>query len=59
VSDPSLALWLYIAIIFTQFLASPTWGRVRGAITGATVKKANEVSDGNTQTSGTGDQQHG
>jgi hypothetical protein len=39
-SDPNLALWLYIAIIFTQFLASPTWGRVREAITTATTAKA-------------------
>jgi hypothetical protein len=56
-SDPNLALWLYISIIFVQFLASPTWGRVRTVITDATKAKA-AVSDGNTQTSGAGTQTH-
>lgn len=57
-NDPSLAIWLYIAIIFVQFLASPTWGKVRTAITDATKQKANAASGsgaGNTQSTGTGD----
>jgi len=56
VNDPNLALMLYISIIFVQFLFSPTWGKVRTAITDATKAKA-ATSGGNTQTSGAGNQQ--
>jgi len=54
VNNPNTALWLYVAIIFTQFLASPTWARVRSAITDATKIKAAQGATDNTQTSGTG-----
>lgn len=53
-NSPSLAIWLYIAIIFVQFLASPTWGKVRTAITDATKAKASAADSKGTQSTGAG-----
>jgi hypothetical protein len=40
VSNPSLAIWLYIAILLMAFMFSPRWGRLVSVITTGTKAKA-------------------
>jgi hypothetical protein len=52
--DPSLALWLYIAIVAVQLLFSKRWAAFYTTIAEAGKAKATEAGSGNVQDSGAG-----
>lgn len=43
-TDPDLALFLYIAVVVLGFLLSPRWGKVQAALKGTGTAVANKAA---------------